>query len=127
MVFGVPRACWLLLTVLLVSQECYALDGSRLKQRADAVLTLMSYTVVPDVTASDLNIGSGANEKNELTLTQFGGGATLSEDFPLYLEGTLGYSRYDPQFVVSDGAQSRTIPTKWNSLTATGGVGWDFP
>lgn len=127
MVFGVPRACWLLLTVLLVSQECYALDGSRLKQRADAVLTLMSYTVVPDVTASDLNIGSGANEKNELTLTQFGGGATLSEDFPLYLEGTIGYSRYDPQFVVSDGAQSRTIPTKWNSLTATGGVGWDFP
>ncbi len=127
MVFGVPRACWLLLTVLLVSQESYALDGSRLKQRADAVLTLMSYTVVPDVTASDLNIGSGANEKNELTLTQFGGGATLSEDFPLYLEGTLGYSRYDPQFVVSDGAQSRTIPTKWNSLTATGGVGWDFP
>lgn len=76
MVFGVPRACWLLLTVLLVSQESYALDGSRLKQRADAVLTLMSYTVVPDVTASDLNIGSGANEKNELTLTQFGGGAT---------------------------------------------------
>ena len=109
MVFGVPRACWLLLTVLLVSQECYALDGSRLKQRADAVLTLMSYTVVPDVTASDLNIGSGAKV------------------FPLYLEGTLGYSRYDPQFVVSDGAQSRTIPTKWNSLTATGGVGWDFP
>ncbi|EIV3799881.1 hypothetical protein FPV33_12325 [Klebsiella aerogenes] len=127
MVFVVPRASWLLLAVLLVSQAGYALDGSRLKQRADAVLTLMSYTVVPDVTASDLNIGSGANEKNELTLTQFGGGATLSEDFPLYLEGTLGYSRYDPQFVVSDGAQSRTIPTKWNSLTATGGVGWDFP
>ena len=24
MVFGVPRACWLLLTVLLVSQESYA-------------------------------------------------------------------------------------------------------
>lgn len=42
MVFVVPRASWLLLAVLLVSQECYALDGSRLKQRADAVLTLMS-------------------------------------------------------------------------------------
>lgn len=63
MVFVVPRAYWLLLAVLLVSQAGYALDGSRLKQRADAVLTLMSYTVVPDVTASDLNIGSGANDK----------------------------------------------------------------
>jgi hypothetical protein len=127
MVSLLPRALWLLLTTLLVSQTGYALDGSRLKQRADAVLTLMSYTVVPDVTASDLNIGSGANEKNELTMTQFGGGATLSDDFPLYLEGTLGYSRYDPQFVVSNGDQSRKIPTKWNSLTATGGIGWDFP
>ena len=63
MVFGVPRACWLLLTVLLVSQESYALDGSRLKQRADAVLTLMSYTVVPDVTASDLNMAPARMRK----------------------------------------------------------------
>jgi Autotransporter beta-domain. len=87
----------------------------------------MSYTVVPDVTASDLNIGSGKNDSNELGITQFGGGATLSQSFPLYLEGTLGYSRFDPNFVLSDGQQSRKVPTKWNSLTATGGIGWDFP
>lgn len=87
---------------------------------------LMSYTVVPDVTASDLNIGSGTNEKNQLSITQFGGGATLSKRYPIYLEGTLGYSRYDPQFVLSNGDDSRTIPAKWNSLTGTGGIGWDF-
>lgn len=127
MTFSSIRDPLLFFTLFCASQAGYALDGSRLKQRADAVLTLMSYTVVPDVTASDLNIGSGSNEKNELTITQFGGGATLSDSFPLYLEGTMGYSRYDPQFVVSDGDQSRSIPTKWNSLTATGGVGWDFP
>ncbi|WP_411683580.1 hypothetical protein, partial [Aeromonas caviae] len=37
----------------------------------------------------------------------------------------LGYSRYDPQFVFTDGNETRTIPTKWNSLSATGGIGWD--
>ena len=28
--------------------------------------------------------------------------------------------------MVSNGSESRTVPTKWNSLTATGGVGWDI-
>ena len=116
------------LLVLLLAPEAplYAADGEHLRQRANAVLALMSYTVVPDVTASDLNIGSGSNDSNELAITQFGGGATLSQTFPLYLEGTMGYSRFDPNFVLSDGQQSRKIPTKWNSLTATGGIGWDF-
>lgn len=120
------RTSTLFSVLLLVCPASFALDGSQLKQRSNAVLMLMSYTVVPDVTASDLNIGSGTNEKNQLSITQFGGGATLSQQFPIYLEGTLGYSRYDPQFVVSDGDQSRKVPTKWNSLTGTGGIGWDF-
>lgn len=126
MTVSLPCACTLSATLLLVSPACFALDGSHLKQRADAVLMLMSYTVVPDVTASDLIIGSGSNEKNQLSITQFGGGATLSKRYPIYLEGTLGYSRYDPQFVLSNGDDSRNIPAKWNSLTGTGGIGWDF-
>ena len=118
---------FVLLSVLSLSAPAtLAANGHAIKQRADAVLTLMSYTVVPDVTASDLNIGSGSNDKHNLAITQFGGGATLSESFPLYLEGTMGYSRYDPRFVVSNGEQTRNVPTKWNSLTTTGGVGWDF-
>jgi len=112
--------------MLLTSYTSFAADDTPLKSRANAVLSLMSYTVVPDVTASDLNIGADTKEKNSLSITQFGGGATLSEEFPLYLEGTLGYSRYDPQFVVSNGNESRKIPVKWNSLTATGGIGWDI-
>ncbi|MBW9461985.1 hypothetical protein FHC49_11635 [Kluyvera sp. EC_51] len=116
----------LLLTSLTFSTALQAADGQRIKQRADAVLTLMSYMIVPDITASDLNIGSGSDDKTELSITQFGGGATMGDTFPLYLEGAMGYSRYDPQFVISDGDQSRRIPTKWNSLTATGGIGWDF-
>lgn len=117
---------FLLLTVFYYCPLSVAADGSRIKQRANSVLTLMSYMVVPDITASDLNIGTGTNESNELNITQFGGGATLSENFPIYLEGAMGYSRYDPQFVLSNGTETRRIPTKWNSLTATGGIGWDF-
>ncbi len=125
--FSLFHAETLVLTgLLLVSPLSYAADGNLIRQRANAVLSLMSYTVVPDITASDLNIGSGSNEKNSLSITQFGGGATLSQEVPIYLEGTLGYSRYDPQFVFSNGSESRKIPVKWNSLTATGGIGWDI-
>ena len=60
-------------------------------------------------------------------MSSSGGGFTLSRDFPLYLEGTAAYSRYDPTFVVSDGTDSRSIPTTWNSASATAGIGWDFP
>ncbi|WP_455424632.1 hypothetical protein [Dryocola sp. LX212] len=127
MIAAFPLSFMLLVAALALSPPSFAADGERIKHRADAVLTLMSYMVFPDITASDLNIGTGTGETNELTITQFGGGATLSESFPLYLEGALGYSRYDPQFVVSNGAETRRIPTKWNSLSATGGIGWDFP
>ncbi|WP_421550326.1 hypothetical protein [Kluyvera intermedia] len=121
-----PRLTCLIAAALTFSLDAWAADGHRIKQRADAVMTLMSFMIVPDITASDLNIGSGTDDKSELAITQFGGGATMGESFPLYLEGALGYSRYDPQFVISDGDQSRRIPTKWNSLTTTGGIGWDF-
>lgn len=114
------------IATMVFSPSGYAVDGHRIKQRADAVLTMMSYMAIPDITASDLNIGTGSSESNELTVTQFGGGATLSESVPVYLEGALGYSRYDPQFIVSNGTQTRRVPTKWNSLTGTGGIGWDF-
>lgn len=126
MIAAYPGITLLLLTSLAFSPNTVAAEGQRIKQRADAVLTLMSFMIVPDITASDLNIGSGSDDKTELSITQFGGGATMGESFPLYLEGVMGYSRYDPQFVISDGDQSRRIPTKWNSLTTTGGIGWDF-
>ena len=116
----------ILLILLLVNAKTFSAGGDLIKKRADAVLSLMTYTVVPDITASDLNIRNTSNESTALSLTQMGGGATLSEKVPIYLEGVLGYSRYDPQFVVSNGSESRNIPVKWNSVTATGGIGWDI-
>ena len=116
----------ILLILLLGNAKTFSAGGDLIKKRADAVLSLMTYTVVPDITASDLNIRNTSNESTALSLTQIGGGATLSETVPIYLEGVLGYSRYDPQFVVSNGSESRNIPVKWNSVTATGGIGWDI-
>jgi hypothetical protein len=36
----------------------------------------------------------------------------------------LAYGRYDPTFA---GAGQAAFPVKWQSLLATGGLGWDFP
>ena len=46
-----------------------ASDESLVQQRANAVVSLMSYAVVPDITASNLNIGSGTNDTSALTIT----------------------------------------------------------
>ncbi|RZF29102.1 hypothetical protein EVC45_14360 [Paraburkholderia sp. UYCP14C] len=100
--------------------------GGNVKQHADAVLAIMSYTTVPDVTTSNLSVNNGATGNPSFGQTQFGGGFTLSRSFPLYMEGTLAYSRYDPTFVATDGAQQRAVPTKWNTFSGTVGLGWDF-
>ncbi|MEM5439537.1 hypothetical protein [Paraburkholderia diazotrophica] len=100
--------------------------GGNVKQHADAVLAIMSYTTVPDVTTSSLSINSGSSGNPGFGQTQFGGGFTISKSFPLYLEGTLAYSRYDPTFVATDGAEQRSLPTRWNTFSTTVGIGWDF-
>ncbi|MEX3636548.1 hypothetical protein [Paraburkholderia sp. BR14320] len=100
--------------------------GGNVKQHADAVLAIMSYTTVPDVTTSNLSVNNGLTGNPGFGQTQFGGGFTLSRSFPLYMEGTLAYSRYDPIFIATDGAQQRAVPTKWNTFSGTVGLGWDF-
>ena len=97
------------------------------KAIADNTLTLMAFTVLPDVTTSSFSINNADTEDSGILQTTVGGGFTLSREFPLYIEGTVGYSRYDPKFIASRGNEQRLIPIKWNSLSATGGIGWDFP
>lgn len=105
----------------------YSLDDAVIKHRKDGILTLMGFTVLPDVTTSSLSITDAQSGNPGLQQTTLGGGFTVSQDFPLYLEGTVGYSRYDPKFIASDGDDTLVVPVKWNSLSLTGGVGWDFP
>lgn len=115
---------------IILSTHALALepiDESIIKDRKDGILTLMGFTVLPDVTTSSLSINDAQSGDPGLSQTTLGGGFTISQDFPLYLEGTIGYSRYDPKFVTSADDETLIIPVKWNSLSLTGGIGWDFP
>jgi len=108
-----------------MAQVAHAGD-SLLQQQVNAALSLMTFTVTPDVTASNLSINDSNGDQSDLVLTQLGGGSTLADEIPVYLEGNLGFSRYDPQFVISNGEKSKNFPAKWNTVSASGGVGWDF-
>lgn len=110
-----------------VAQSAPTFTGPDVQRRANQVLALLSYTVTPDLSASSLGIRNGSTGDPSLNMTQLGGGFTMSKNFPLYLEGALGGSRYDPTFIVSDGQQQRALPTRWTNVAATGGIGWDFP
>lgn len=100
--------------------------NTSIQEQANSVLAIMSYTTVPDVTTSSLSINNGATGNPGFGQTQLGGGFTISKKFPLYLEGTLALSRYDPTFVATDGAAQRLLPVKWDTASTTVGIGWDF-
>jgi hypothetical protein len=104
-----------------------AVQGANVQKLANGIVGVMSYTVAPDVTTSSLAINDSGTSNPSLSMTQLGGGFTWSKEMPLYLEGNAAYARYDPVFVVSDGTQERLVPARWNSLSASGGIGWDFP
>jgi len=114
---------------IFFSTYILAADGSKLssliQKRKDGILTLMGFTVFPDVTTSSLSINNGQSNDTSLQQTTFGGGFTISDDLPLYLEGTFGYSRYSPTDF-KNSAINFDIPVKWNSFSLSGGIGWDF-
>jgi hypothetical protein len=102
------------------------LDSSaNLQGRANGVLALMGYTVVPNVTTGSLAIKDASALDPELSMAAFGGGFTWSRNTPVYLEGTASWTRYNPSFGYSGGADTN-LPAKWNTSAATGGIGWDF-
>lgn len=100
--------------------------GLSLRRAANGALGILAYNSIPDTSASSLAIDRGDQGDPGLDILQFGVGFTMSDSFPLYLEGFAGASRYDPRFIFSDGQQERDVPTRWNSAAATIGVGWDF-
>jgi hypothetical protein len=98
-----------------------------LKKRADAFMVITGYSLTPDVTTGSLSINDRGAGNPNLQMISLGGGDRLSKDMPLYLEGTLAVNRYNPSFIGNIGNTSVDIPVHWNSITGTGGVGWDFP
>lgn len=101
--------------------------GVNVQKGVNAVLSMMGLMLTPDVTTGSLAFSNESTGNPDFSMTSLGGGFTTSKAFPLYLEGTAGFSRYDPTFIASNGVEERAVPAKWNVVTVTGGVGWDFP
>lgn len=104
------------------------IDGiqARLQRRADAMMGVMGFQVIPDITTTSISINDPTAGSPDLLVSQLGAGFTVSDSFPIYLEGMLAYGRYDPQFVADDGVDDFILPIKWNSVALTASVGWDF-
>ncbi|MGR3780608.1 MAG: autotransporter outer membrane beta-barrel domain-containing protein [Albimonas sp.] len=109
-----------------VGDAVLRLIDADVSDRATGALAMLGVTAVPSETASTLQFDSNAGEGNSFFASQLGGAFTVSDGFPLYLEGYVGYSRYDPVFVFSDGTSRSRLPTKWTTVGAEGGIGWDF-
>ena len=114
------------LAPVLALGQAFEPVGGNVQKRVNGVLALMGYMLTPDVTTGSLAISNDATGNPDFALTTLGGGFTVSKEFPLYLEGTLGYSRYDPTFIASNGQVERSVAAKWDAYSATGGIGWDF-
>jgi hypothetical protein len=97
-----------------------------LQKRANAILTLMGFAVTPDVTTGSLSLTDTTAGNPYFRQTSLSGGGTL-RGTRVYLEGTLAYGRYNPEFATDDDPTASRIAVKWDSLLGTGGVGWDFP
>ncbi|MGC3965018.1 MAG: hypothetical protein QM803_17340 [Rhodocyclaceae bacterium] len=98
-----------------------------LQKQANAVLALMGYQVVPDLTTSSLSIKNASTGNPDIGMSQLAGGFTWSRSTPLYMEGGIAGSRYSPTFLMTNGDESTRVPVKWNGVSVTAGVGWDFP
>ncbi len=101
-----------------------------LSPRPGGVLGLLGYNIVPDGSTNALQINrssvpGGGEGDPTLTLGQLGSGFTVSSSLPLFLEGYIGWARYDPRAVIA-GAEGRGLPFRWNNLAVTIGVGYDI-
>jgi hypothetical protein len=98
--------------------------------RGRAVLGLMGFNMTPDFSTNALEVRQASDAANPrrnalLQLGQTGVAGTLGDRFPLFVEGYLGWARYDPLAVLTAGEQ-RTPLVRWNNLAATAGLGYDL-
>lgn len=133
----IPKLCGLVVATLgaLAAQGLFAAGTQTLqtgeatvREATQSLLTFLTFSAIPDSTADSLQIDSGrSGDDPRVKLAQVGGGFTLSEANPIYLEGYLGYASYDPNFVISGVGQSGVVQARWKTFSATGGIGYDFP
>ena len=119
-------AAWALTPALALAQDS-GVVGVDVQKLANGVLALMGFTVTPDVTTGSLSIFNAETGNPDFKQGSIGGGFTISKSLPLYLEGTAAYARYDPTLLVGSGQVEEPVKLDWESVSLSGGVGWDFP
>ncbi|WP_299983158.1 autotransporter domain-containing protein [uncultured Ruegeria sp.] len=122
-----------LFLVLLLAQTASAqtlLERAFEKQQqenAAGSLAILGLAGIPDDSASAISLQSNTDNRDyDFKSAQLGGGFRLAEGVPIYLEGYIGYARYDPVLTFSGTGETTRIPLKWTSLALTGGVGYQF-
>ncbi|KIC42841.1 hypothetical protein RA27_05780 [Ruegeria sp. ANG-R] len=123
----------LFLPLLLLAQTASAQslleDAFEKQQRENAAgsLAILGLAGIPDDSASAISLQSNTDNRDyDFKSAQLGGGFRLAEGVPIYLEGYIGYARYDPVLTFSGTGATTRIPLKWTSLAVTGGVGYQF-
>ncbi len=119
--------------MLLIAQSASAqsvLERAFEKQQqenAAGSLAILGLAGIPDDSASAISLQSNTDNRDyDFKSAQLGGGFRLAEGVPIYLEGYIGYARYDPVLTFSGTGDTTRIPLKWTSLALTGGVGYQF-
>lgn len=125
-----------MVTVVLVIAAAFPLQAQTLqdlfargvRDKTTGALAIFGMSALPTETASTLllNTGGESDEDYDFKGGQLGGGFTVSDGFPIYFEGFLGWNRYDPVLLLSGTGRPSRLPLKWTSISATGGIGWDF-
>jgi hypothetical protein len=102
--------------------------GHDVTHYANQAVATFGLVAVPNETASAFTIRNTSRDTNSFTSIQVGGGGVPKFfDRPIYVEGFLGYQRYDPQFLIKkDQGDDLTVRAYWNGFAATIGAGWDF-
>ncbi|MGB0662057.1 MAG: autotransporter outer membrane beta-barrel domain-containing protein [Mangrovicoccus sp.] len=123
-------ACLTLISAQPAQAESSLQDlfDARIRKNIDGALAVIGIAAVPAETASTLvlNTGNNPDRTYDFQSAQLGGGFRLSDDIPIYMEGYLGWNRYDPVLLFSDTGTTSRLPFRWSSFAATGGIGYEF-
>ncbi|EEE39005.1 putative exported protein [Rhodobacteraceae bacterium KLH11] len=97
------------------------------RENAAGSLAILGLVGIPDDAASFISLQSNTDDREyDFKSSQLGGGFRLGEGVPIYLEGYVGYARYDPVLTFGGSGETTPIPLKWTSFALTGGVGYQF-
>ncbi len=97
------------------------------QENAAGSLAILGLAGIPDDSASAISLQSNTDNRDyDFKSAQLGGGFRLAEGVPIYLEGYIGYARYDPVLTFGGTGDTTRLPLKWTSLALTGGVGYQF-